>query len=76
MGYFKHTVVPCFLLFAVVCIPVLFLHSYMKEGWLRLILSIVITVFLTGMISFKFLIGRELREMMLIKIKEKFVSRR
>lgn len=76
IGYFKQTVLPCFLLFAVVGIPVLLLHSYMEEGWLRLILSIVITVFLTGIISFKFLIGKELREMMIIKIKEKITGRR
>lgn len=76
IGYFKHTVVPCFLLFAVVGIPVLLLHSYMEEGWLRLILSIVITVFLIGIISFKFLIGKELREMMINKIKEKITGRR
>lgn len=69
--YFKQTVLPCLVLFAMVGIPVLILHKYMDEGWGRLLLSIVVTVCLTSGISYKFLIERKMRKKIIVTIKNK-----
>lgn len=76
IGYFKQTVLPCFALFIAVGIPVALLHYYMEEGWLRLLASILLTMVLTGGISYKFMIDKEQREKVLMKVKEKFINRR
>lgn len=70
--YFKQTVLPCVMLFVVVGLPVLLLHYYMEEGWGRFVLSIFLTVFLTSLINYKFLIEKDLRKKVLLKIKMKF----
>lgn len=70
--YFKQTVLPCVMLFVVVGLPVLLLHYYLEEGLGRFVLSIFVTVFLTSLISYKFLIEEDLRKKALLKIKMKF----
>lgn len=70
VGYFRHTIIPCFLLFVAVGLPVAMLHWYMDEGWLRLMVSIVLTVVLTGAISCKFLLDKDVKVRVVMKVKE------
>ena len=71
LDYFRYTVLPCVILFIVVGLPVLFLHSYMVEGWGRFILSLVMTVVLTTILGYQ-LLDKELKARILAKCKSKF----
>ena len=62
LRYVTKTIIPCFLMFGIVALPSVLLHYYMEEGWLRIILSIVITVVMTTFVSYQFMLDREMRD--------------
>ena len=66
------TMLPCFLFFGAVALPVVMLHFCMEEGWLRFILSLVVSSLFAGFLSYRFMIDKELREKIIAKIKSKF----
>lgn len=70
--FFIKTVLPCLILFCFVSATSYVLHTYMDEGWLRLIYSISLTIILTTTISFMFLLDKYTRKKILFIIKERF----
>lgn len=66
------TMLPCFLFFGAVALPVLLLRLCLEEGWYRLILSIVISSLFASVLSYHFMIDKELRKKIIERIKSKF----
>lgn len=74
--FFCHTILPCIALFTVVAIPSIALHFYLPEGWLRILLSIGITVLLTTFIGYQFMLDKEMRAKAVLMIKNKVLHRK
>lgn len=70
--FVSKTMFPCFLFFGIVAFPVLILHLYFEESWYRFILSIIVSSLFTSVLSYYFMIDKELREKIVTKIKRKF----
>lgn len=69
--FFLNTILPCFTLYTFVSCPNIFIHFVFEEGWVRLILSIFLTVISTTAFSYYYLLDKELRIKLFAIIKEK-----
>lgn len=69
--FVRKTMLPCFLFFGAVALPVVLLHYCMEEGWVRFIVSICVSSLFAGMLGYKFMIDREMRMKIVAKIKSK-----
>lgn len=70
--YFREIVLKCVLMFIIVIVLTLSLHYFLQEGWLRLCLSVITSVSITLLYSFYWLITKEMRTKILLKIKDIF----
>lgn len=70
--FVSKTMLPCFLFFGAVALPVLSLHFYFEEGWYRFILSIVVSALFTTILSYRFMMDEELRKKIIVRIKKRF----
>lgn len=70
--FVSKTMLPCFLFFGAVALPVLSLHFYLNEGWYRFILSIAVSALFTTILSYRFMMDKELRKKIIAKIKRRF----
>lgn len=70
--YVRKTMLPCFAFFGVVALPVVLLHFCMEEGWTRLLLSIATSSLFASVLGYRFMIDKELRTKIIMKIKSKF----
>lgn len=68
LSFFKQTILPCAFLFSVVSVPACLLHWYLGEGWLRLLLSVLITFCLTSLLSYKFILDADMKKALLTKL--------
>lgn len=73
--FFSHTILPCIVLFVIVAIPSVALHFCLPEGWLRLLLSIGITVLLTTIIGYQFMLDKEMRAKVAMMVKNKILHK-
>lgn len=69
--FFLRTIMPCFLLYIVVAIPAIFLHLTLEEGWLRLFLTIGVTVILTSILGYRFMLNKETRAKVMAAVTQK-----
>ena len=72
LSEFMHkTILPCFIFFGAVAIPVAMLHFCLEEGWIRFILSVCLSSLLAAVLGYKYMIDKEMR----LKIIEKIISK-
>lgn len=73
LSEFMHkTILPCFIFFGSVAIPVVMLHFCLEEGWIRFILSVCLSSLLAAILGYKYMIDKEMRFKIIEKIKSKF----
>lgn len=73
LSEFMHkTILPCFIFFGSVAIPVVMLHFCLEEGWIRFILSVCLSSLLAAVLGYKYMIDKEMRLKIIEKIKSKF----
>ena len=69
--YFREDVLSCFFMFAIVSFLGLSLHFFLQEGWLRLCISVILSVSITLIYSYYWLITEEMKSTIVLKVKEK-----
>lgn len=65
----RKTILPCFLLFGFVGVVVGCLHFVMEEGFMRLLLSILLSVIFTGSLGYKFMLDKEMQTKLVERVK-------
>ena len=69
--YFRDDVLKCLIMFTIITFFVLSLRLFLQEGWLRLCLSIIISVSVTLLYSYTWLVNEEMRALTVQIIKKK-----
>lgn len=74
--YFHEDVLRCVLMFSIVTALVLSSHYFLQEGWLRLFVSVFLTVSVTIIYGYFWLITEEMKTKIVLKTKEKLTRLR